>query len=369
MNVRMLVAPALLAAVLGACGGAAESEPTPDPIADATATATPAGERGRATGQVGGGHSLRSGDGLLEIRSTGASLDVVVRELSTDIPDEPFGWTLSGALYDISAALGSETVKQLADPFELVFDVSEPLATVMYFDGREWSMVESELADGVLTAETMHLSQFAVMTLANLRVPTPTPTPTATPTPVEGTLTPTRTPIVSPTPTATPVSPGAMADALAAEVERWRNEAAKVTAPSAYNGTSWMELPAPLQESLDGADVPGDLFVGVYNGINQAFVVGSMRDTVSGGYTLLVEPKLEFPSSSSEAQRMLAEYFPGATGPQFVEMTELPAMYAYQARVGESFIVLGFIQHNGVPLAYMSVGDGVFILAATDTRE
>jgi hypothetical protein len=370
MNVRMLIAPALLAAVLAACGGSATSEPTPEPTAGSAATATPPGERGIATGQVASGKALRSSDGRLVISGTGkAPLDVTVRELAKDLPDEPFGWELSGPVYDIAATEGSAAVKQLTDPFELRFEVTEPLATVMYFDGQEWSIIESELADGVLTAETDHLSQFAVMTLANLRVLTPTRTPTATPTPVEGTVTPTRTPAVSPTPTATPVSPEAMADVLAAEVEKWRKNAALVTGAGAYAGASRMELPAPLQESLEGADLIGDLYYGVFNGVNEVFVVGSMRETVSGGFTLLIEPKLEFPSSSSQAQRMLAEYFPGATGQTFVAVTELPAMYAYQAAGPFGFMILGFIQHEGVPLAYMSVGSGAFVGPATDTKE
>ena len=80
MNVRMLIAPALLAAVLAACGGAATSEPTPEPTAGSAATATPPGERGIATGQVASGKALRSSDGRLVISGTGkAPLDVTVR--------------------------------------------------------------------------------------------------------------------------------------------------------------------------------------------------------------------------------------------------------------------------------------------------
>src|SRR5688572_10124355 len=281
MNVRMLIAPALLAAVLAACGGSATSEPTPEPTAGSAATATPPGERGIATGQVASGKALWSSDGRLAITGTGtAPLDVTVREVSKDVPDEPFGWELSGPVYDITAARGSEVVKQLTDPFELRFEVTEPLATVMYFDGQEWSIIESELADDVLTADTDHLSQFAVMTPANLRLPTPTPTPTATPTPVEGTVTPTRTPAVSPTPTATPLSARAMTDVLAEEVEKWRKKAAPVTGAGAYAGVARMRLPAPLQESLEGADTVGDLYYGIFNGVNEVFVVGSTWETV-----------------------------------------------------------------------------------------
>ena len=370
MNVRMLIAPALLGALLAACGGSATSEQTPEPATGSTATPTSSDQAGLATGQVAGGKTLRSIDGRLEITGTGkAPLDVTVREVSKGIPDEPVGWALSGAVYEISASEGSAAVKQLTDPFELRFEVTEPLATVMYVDGQQWSIVESELAEGSLTVETVHLSQFAVMTPANLRLPTPTPTPTGTPTPVEGTVTPTRTPAVSPTPTATATSPEAMTHALAAEVEKWRKEAAKVTGAAAYAGTAWMELPAPLAEALGGADTIGDLYYGVYNGVNEVFVVGSTRETVKGAFSLLIEPKLEFPSSSSQAQRMLAEYFPGATGQAFVTVTESPTMYAYQVSGAFGFMVLGFIQHEGVPLAYMSAGDGAFVGPATDTKD
>ncbi|MEX0784149.1 MAG: hypothetical protein WD557_16020 [Dehalococcoidia bacterium] len=375
MNVRMLAAPLALAVVLAACGGA-ESEPTPADTEGPTAAPSPTAERGGATGEVASGKSLRSSDGRLEVVGTGkTAFDVTVREIEKDAPEEPFGWALVGPVYDITAMEpGKGAIKKLTEPFELRFSLKEALATVIAYDGDSWVLVPSAMDGGVLEAETDHLSLFAVVkpSIARGATPTATATPTPTPTPAEGTPTDgteTRTPLANVTATATPVSAEVAAAALAEAIEKWRAQAATVTGAAGYAGTASMELPAPLEEALAGAGISGELYFGVYGGVNQAFMVGAMRDTVSGDFTVLIEPKLEFPSSSSEAQRMLAEYFPAATGQQFVAITDLPAMYAYMARSGDTFIVLGFIEHKGVPLAYLSVGSGVFVAAAVDATE
>jgi hypothetical protein len=77
-----------------------------------------------------------------------------------------------------------------------------------------------------------------------------------------------------------------------------------------------------------------------------------------------VEPKPGFPGSSSEAQRRLVEYFPGAVGLQYAPVQEGPSAYTYQSSTPAGFVVLGIVQHKGVPLAFISTGSGLYVQPA-----
>jgi hypothetical protein len=133
-----------------------------------------------------------------------------------------------------------------------------------------------------------------------------------------------------------------------------------------YAGSAVMKLPVPLEVALTTADAVGDLYSGTYNGVNQVFV--SAGET-GGSFTLLIEARLEFPTSSSQAQRLLASLFPGATGTLFVPVTQAPSMYTYQASTSSGFIVLGIIEHEGVALAFMSTGSAKYTGAAVEAKD
>jgi hypothetical protein len=355
----MLVVSCVAAALLGACGGAGEPGPADAPTGAATEAPSPAPD-GVATGQVARGHSLTSSDGRLEITGTGsAAVEVTVHELRSGAPEPPRGWDLSSPVYQVTASHGGEAVSRLTDPLELRLKTDAPLGTVMYFDGTAWTILRSDLADGVAVAETEHLSRFALLSPSNVRAAPPIPS--ATPTSSEAIA---GSP--SATATVTAVSPEVAAAVVEAAIKKWRGEAATATGPGANDGQAAIDLPVPLDTTLITAIALGDLYSAVYDGVNQAFV---SAESEGGTFTLLIEPKLEFPSSSSQAQRMLAEYFPGATGTLFVPVTQAATMYTYQASNSNGFIVLGFIEHEGVALAFVSVGSAKYVGAAVESKD
>jgi hypothetical protein len=282
------------------------------------------------------GKALRSSDGSLEVAGTGTTaVDVTVRELGSDAPTAPRGWTLVGRVYEITATAteSGQAPAKVADPFELRFRTDEPLATVMYFDGSAWQILVSDLERGTVVAETDHLSAFALARPSTTH--SATATPSATPTPPAVTpsgATPTRAPGTPVAGAATTVSPEVAAAALQEAIEKWRGAAARANGAADFEGRARMELPEPVAVALETAGALGDLYAGVYNGVNEAFVAPPSPGGTAGTFALLIEPKLEFPASSSQAQRMLAGYFPGATGTLFVRASMTPMKYTTGAR-------------------------------------
>ncbi len=338
MKLRMLLVTPIVAGVLVGCGGgSAEPEPTEGPTTDPTPTVEP----GVARGEVSGSQSLRSSDGRLEVSGTSTvAFEVTIREIVAGMPGPPRGWSFSGPVYEITAEDGDEAATNLVEALELRFDTEMPLGVVASLNGDSWELVPSEIEGGVVTSAATHLSAFAVMR-------------------------PSITSMVPPESEAGRASPEGAAAALEDAIKEWRSQAARATGVSASSSAA-MELPVPLESALGTAAVLGALYSGVYDGVNQAFVSAGEG---GGSFVLLIEPKLKFPRSGSEAQHMLADYFPGAVGTLFTSVTQAPSMYTYQAINSNGFMVLGFIEHEGAALAFVSVGSAEYVGAATDAAE
>ena len=376
MKLLPLVTGALTIALLtAACGGSSEPGATPEPSTAAEATATPTNEPGVASGPVASGQLLRSSDGRLEVSGTGRGvLDVSIREAKSP-PRAPLGWQLVSPVYDITAREPGRTalVTQLKEPFELRFTSAERLATVMYYDGDSWEMVRSDVAGGVVETQVDHLTPYAIARPSNAAPASATPSATraattattqpATSPPAGSTTAPaaTRTPIPT-------VSPETAKSALEAAVSKYKGKATKVLGASGYSGGGSMSVPAQVSLALAEADAYGEMYYGLYNGVNEAFTVTAATGAGAGSFTLLVEPKAEFPATSTRAQELLAGYFPGAAGLPYTAIQTGPAAYTYQASNGSAFFVLGFTQEDGVPLAFLSTGSGVFTATAVSVK-
>ena len=143
-----------------ACGGsqAPVAAPTDIPTTAATATATSSDASELAPGKV-----VRSADGALSIRSSGGiALQVTLKRL-TSPPAAPTGWTILDGAYDITARDRERAVTKLDSAIELSFRAPGGQAVVMFHDGTQWVIVESErAADGSLVAKTDHLTPYAV---------------------------------------------------------------------------------------------------------------------------------------------------------------------------------------------------------------
>jgi hypothetical protein len=317
---------------------------------------------------------LRSKDGALEIRGSGKSaLDVVIKE-SAALAAAPKGWTLVTPVYEITAKDREREVTKLAEPFELRFKASGSFGTVMYFDGRDWMVVESE-ADGAgsVTAKTDHLTPYAVGKPVSQGTPAAKPSATALPSATNpaGSVTPPTTnvtPGANVTATVAQADPATAAAALKAAVEKYKAKSVKITGAAGYAGTVNLALPPAMQAAIDVAAAGGTLYYGAYNGVNAAVTTGGAVGGAGGYFEMLIEPKTTFPANSTDAQKQLAELFPGATGQKYQPMQASATSYSFLAVTAAVSYVMGVELYDGVPIAYCAVGSaqyaGVPIAAA-----
>ncbi len=378
MTPRLFIAGIVVASLFAAACGSGEEEMPASTTPGASST--PTSEPGLATGRVLAGQALRSADGRLEVEGTGrTALDVTIRE-SKSPPSAPKGWQLVTPVYDVAARepVSGTLLTQLKEPFELRFTTTESLATLMYFDGDSWEMVRSDLTNGVVEARIDHLAPYAAAKPANAgarnAAATASPTrPIATARtqtasqPTGSATLNTGTPTAAPARTATSVptmSPEAVKAALESAVSKYKGGTAKVMGAAASDGTGSLTLPPQVAAALVQAGLYGETSSGLYHGVNEAFTASAP----TGSFTLLVEPKIEFPSSSSRAQELLAGYFPGAAGVAYVAIQSGPATYTYQGANGSAFFVLGFVQQDGVPLAFLGTGSGGFVSVAVSLK-
>lgn len=377
--------------LLAGCGGDDVGK-APEPTLTAPPTAVPAtAEPGVAVGKVGDGASLRSTDGKLELRSDGKPfLTVSVKAIEKGGPAAPKGWAFQTPVYEITARDGERPVTKLSDAFDLTFRVSPGPATVMYHDGKDWVLVESENdGKGSVTARTDHLTPFVVANpavgtvtrisataTATSSVPTPlkptqTALSTASTTPLAGTAEPLPSPSPSATPkpsaTTSPVDTNAASNAIKNVVDRFKNRAVKTTGASLYAGKGTVPLPPSIETAIASVASQSELFHGMYNGVNEAIASNASMGGVAATFSLLVEPRTSFPSNSTDAQTQLAAIFPGATGPKYYQSVSNSTTYTYYAPSGTTMYVMGYIVYQGLPMAFLAVGSGIYYGLAIGT--
>ena len=309
---------------------------------------TPTAEPGLVSGEVRSGRGLRSADGRLEVRTSGATaLDVSVRIMGV-APEAPKGWVLAGPVYDISARERERTVTKLPQSFELRFKTEGP-AVVMYYDGKNWVVVETEPdGDGMAVASVDHLTPYALVSPAKSMT----------------TATPSASPAATSTPEAT-VSATEATAALEAVLPKYKGHQVRVSWAGGYSGAAATTFPpAVLDEVSRSAALGGSLCYGVYGGVNAAVTSSAGTANLSGSLTVLVEPRIAFPVSSTDAQEQLAAIFPGAMGMRYANVSSSASAYTYLASANGVTYVLGFVLYDGLPVAYLSVGSGSYATLA-----
>ena len=369
--------------LLGGCGGD-DAGTKPEPTTAVAPTVAPATSvPGVASGLLGDGASLRSTDGKLELRTSGKPvLNVSVKVVQNGGPGAPKGWAFATPIYEITARDNERPVTKLNDAFELAFSVTSGPATVMYHDGKDWVILESESdGRGSVTARTDHLTPFVVANPTSGTVTRVSATATATsavPTALKATQTaqPTQSgprPVGTPEPSATaiatapkssvtasPVDVNMAASALKTVVDRFKGKSVKITGATGYAGTGTIPLPASIETAIASVAAQGELFYGFYKGVNEALTSGATAGGAAGTFSLLVEPKTTFPATTTEAQAQLATIFPGATGLKYAPSVSSSNTYTYFATSGTTVYVMGYITYQGLPMAFLSVGSGAY---------
>ena len=398
----LLLHVAMTSLAIIACGGGETAAPTASAEVP-TSAATPAATTSDAS-ELAPGKVVRSADGALSIRSSGGvALQITLKRL-TSPPAAPTGWTILDGAYDITARDRERAVTKLDSTIELSFRTPGGQAVVMFHDGTQWVIVESErAADGSLVAKTDHLTPYAVaqpktgsspkqtsgftppsVTPAASRTPVSVPAdgasrtveaPTALPSttavsrPSElpspaatigtavGLVTPgaTLTALARGTPVATPAllagSEGEAKSALEATVAKFKGRKALATNASSYSGT------------IIGS-ITSTMYYGLYGGVNEVVTNGPTTSAMTGSYAFLSEPKTVMPANSTDAQSQLAAIFPGATGVKYKPVQESAMSYIYLYQIATTYATIGFSLVNGVPIAYMAWGTGSYAQAA-----
>ncbi|MBI2766836.1 MAG: hypothetical protein HYX53_13125 [Chloroflexi bacterium] len=383
---RALLAAALAAALaLAACGGGGGG------------TATPADEDPPAvSGRVGGGATARSDDGRLDVTSPTrtTAVDVTIRELRTP-PAPPAGWKLLVPVYEIVGKDENGPLTKLDQPMGLKFSVpGDGIATVLYYDGAKWAVIESERDPaGNVTAAIDHLSPYTVgkpVTGAGSGGPTPAPPWTPTPRgaksgPALGTPTvppPTAPPGIAadaptplrpaatPTPRSPVATPGANVTVVTGSVssqqakagleqvaEKYKGRKVTVSGAQGYTAGAAIALPPSLESLL--ATAGGSLYYGIYSGVNEVATTVATSGSVSGTLSFFAEPKTSFPATADDALAQLRQLFPGASGAYAVTQSGTTG-YIFTATTGAAAYVLGFVQYQSVPIAYLVAGTGTY---------
>jgi hypothetical protein len=358
------------AILFAACGGdddvAAPAEPTK---ATASSPAATAAEPGVARGTLGAGAVVRSLDGKLEVRGT-APLEITLKVTEVSPPK---GWAFITPVFDISVKDGGKPVTSPSSALELSFKVPGGAATVMYHDGKEWVILDSESdGRGSLSAKATHLSAFAAARPAAGTVTRVSATATATssvPTAVKATPTSIATkPAMSVTPEPSPSpSPTARASTAAGDpttllfnaAARFKGKGAPVSGGTNYSGSGSVPLPPNIETAMASVATQGELFYGLYSAVNEVVTAGATIGA-PGTFSLLVEPRTTFPGNTTDAQAELAAIFPGATGLKYAPSVANANAYTFYATSGPSIFVLGYINYQGLAIAFMSSGSGAY---------
>lgn len=401
----LLVVPAIFAA---ACGGSDEDADPTATVAPVTSVTSVAGADDG--GELAPGKTVRSRDGSLSVVSSGgATLQIAFGRLANP-PAAPAGWSLSGQVFDITARDRDRAVTKLESPVELRFKAPEGRAVVMYHDGSQWVMVESERnSDGTLSAKTDHFTPYTVAVpkgetstgQAGKYAPTPAAqgvaTRSATVSRPAGTVdipTPAGTARAGLTPgagqtavggVATPggqvqtavagsVTPGATATAIAngggvvttATVSPSGAKTELEKAAAKFKGRQVIVTGASGYSATIVGTATATFLYGLYGGVNEVITNSPTSSSLQGTYIFLSEPKTAMPSNTTDAQSQLLAIFPGVAGVKFKVVSESATSYIYLAQGATEVFTIGFAQVNGVAVAYMAYGTGNYMQAAVD---
>ncbi len=100
------------------------------------------------------------------MRGSASALDVAV-EVVTEASEPSDGWVLVAPSFEVTARERGRAVSKLTDSLELRFAVEGP-ATVLFYDGEGWEIIESTLEDGgTVSANIDHLSRYSAGKPAN----------------------------------------------------------------------------------------------------------------------------------------------------------------------------------------------------------
>jgi hypothetical protein len=310
-------------------------------------------------------------------------LQVVLKRLVSP-PAAPSGWTIVDAAYEITARDREREVTRLDSSIELSFKAPAGQAVVMYHDGTQWVMVESERgADGSLVAKTDHLTPYAVLQPKNDSTPKqaagygPPPGATATVSPTAAP--PTTRPTDTPEPGASAAAAGSTTPGTGSPTSVQRTPSATPTllggseseaksaleaAIAKYKGRQSLVVSASSYSTIMPGNTIATLYYGTYGGVNEVVTSGPTSNPVQGGYAFLSEPKTAMPANSTDAQTQLAAIFPGATGLKYKPVQESATAYIYSFNSGATVSTIGFSLVNGVPVAFMAYGTWSYGAAA-----
>ncbi len=133
-----------------------------------------------------------------------------------------------------------------------------------------------------------------------------------------------------------------------------------------YAADGIVTLPPQFEAVFGTLAASGTVYYGLYVGVNQVMTAGADATGASGTFDFLAEPKTAYPDSVDAALTELLRLFPGAAGPDYAPASTGAAGYVFTA-VGGTTYVLGFVQYEGVAIAYVSAGSGDYSSAALDT--
>lgn len=344
---------ALAAAALTSCGGAEESPP-PSATASPTTAITQAPPADVVTGLV-GERPLVSSDGKLEVRTSGPSaLEVTIR-LMKEPPGMPRGWTAVLPVYDVTARERGASVTELDQPLLIRFR-STDAATVMVYNGRDWLVTESDVADGLVTATVDHLTPYTVgkpaPVLAGPSVTPPSAGGSATVLPRATASTPPATASAAASVPAVDALP-----ALEAAAARFKGKELQVSGAGGYDRV--VSLPPLLQQALErAAALEGRLAYGSYGGVNEVFTTGAGGVTANGSLGFVIEQRTVYPATAREAQAVLVDLFPQAKGPIYSLQKSATGNFAFFALDNGTGYIVGFTQYQGITFAYAAAGSG-----------
>jgi hypothetical protein len=159
------------------------------------------------------------------------------------------------------------------------------------------------------------------------------------------------------------VSPELAAQVLAAAIQPLKGQAVRVTGAVGYAGSGSVTLPEVIEQALDGVvSAGGTAYYGIYQGVNQAVIAQAAGANANGTLTALVEIQRAYPSDGASAQSQLAALFPGATCTQPIAapagVPELAHSYLFYGAAAETSFLGGFIQYEGISLAFVLAGKG-----------
>jgi hypothetical protein len=349
---------------LAACGGGGSEQAAPEAPAD-EAAATPTPKKLDADAAAGGASEepLVARDGKMQLLARAhPDVEFTLKPLKS-APALPGGWQSAGTVYEITARDSKGPLAALPAGVELRFKADTPATVLVYRDGG-WARVDTEVqADGTLVASVDHLTPY---TIARPKALQPAPAATATPTAVASkTVTGLPTLAVTPPPPGVgrsanaTVSPEDAKAAIEKTVERLKGRVLKADKVASFTAVTL--LPPTLQEAVErAASLEGLLYYGTYHAIDEAFTTRHAGGPVKDSFSLVVEPLTRMPASAREAQTLLADLFPGATGPTYVQQRGTGASYIFFAYESPTAYVLGVIQYQGNLYAYAGSAVGMY---------